>query len=228
MVAEPDYETIYGGIDWAQLESKASEALEMQKRYEADNALRMRSMGALQDLVSGKVDITQTPGYQFRLGEGEKALSRRASASRYYMSPRAEKEMTRFGQEYASGEYANEFVRLFKMAYTPSWSPRGGSPAPPTLATMQDKYKGWGGTQQAPSEAPAPAMAPPPDPTKKEEERPSMAALQYAPGGQFVYDPNVNKMFGAGYGTSSYGGGGGATVKQPAPWMNYQNKSYSR
>jgi hypothetical protein len=65
-------------------------------------------------MMSGEYDITQTPGYQFRLEEGYKGLERSQAGRR--LGGRAAKEAMRYGQEYASGEYGKEFERLRGMA----------------------------------------------------------------------------------------------------------------
>ncbi|KKN66531.1 hypothetical protein LCGC14_0470650 [marine sediment metagenome] len=56
-------------------------------------------------------DLEQEPGYQFRLKEGLKSLDRQASVRGDLVSGRALKAATRYGQEYASGEYTNAFNR---------------------------------------------------------------------------------------------------------------------
>lgn len=61
-----------------------------------------------------KYDFTATPGYEFRLGEGQKGLERSQIGRR--LSGRALKESMRYGQEYASGEFANQFSRLSSLA----------------------------------------------------------------------------------------------------------------
>ena len=58
--------------------------------------------------------LQQTPGYQFRLNEGNKALDRFQSAGRI-TGGRAIKEAMRYGQDYASGEYGNYLEGLFRL-----------------------------------------------------------------------------------------------------------------
>ena len=55
--------------------------------------------------------MTQDPGYAFRLAEGLKAMERGAAARGGLMSGTALKAAQRYGQEYASGEYTNAFNR---------------------------------------------------------------------------------------------------------------------
>lgn len=73
-----------------------------------------RALTKLEDMISGNYDITETPGYDFRLQEGYKGVERSQAGRR--LSGRAAKEMARYGQEYASAEYGNEFNRLSQIA----------------------------------------------------------------------------------------------------------------
>jgi hypothetical protein len=56
-------------------------------------------------------DLPMDPGYQFRLGEGMKALDRRLSAGGRMFSGGALKAGQQYGQELASQEYMNAFNR---------------------------------------------------------------------------------------------------------------------
>ncbi len=58
------------------------------------------------------MDQFQTdPGYEFRLGEGEKALNRAMAAQGRSLSPDAVKALQTYGQNLASDEYQNAFNR---------------------------------------------------------------------------------------------------------------------
>lgn len=57
-------------------------------------------------------DFQADPGYQFRLSEGQKALERSAAARGGLISGGSQKELQRYGQDYASGEYGNWLSRL--------------------------------------------------------------------------------------------------------------------
>lgn len=59
--------------------------------------------------------LQKTPGYQFRLEEGLRALDRSAAA-RGGFGGRNLRDMMRYGQDYASSEYGNEFNRRAAMA----------------------------------------------------------------------------------------------------------------
>ena len=61
-----------------------------------------------------KYDFQESPGYQFRLGEGTKALERSQAGRR--LGGRAAKEAVRYGQGAASQEYGQQFGRLATIA----------------------------------------------------------------------------------------------------------------
>lgn len=58
--------------------------------------------------------LQASPGYQFRLSEGMKALER--NQSRYRFTPRAAKEMTRYSQGVASDEFGRFLESQFRLA----------------------------------------------------------------------------------------------------------------
>jgi len=60
---------------------------------------------------TGTVDLTQDPGYAFRLSEGQKALDRSAAARGGLISGGALKAAQRFGQDLGSQEYQNAYNR---------------------------------------------------------------------------------------------------------------------
>jgi hypothetical protein len=73
-------------------------------------------------MLSGQPgDLTQiaakaletSPGFQFRLGEGMKALERSAAAKGTLLTGGTLKGLTRYAQDYASNEYGNQYARLF-------------------------------------------------------------------------------------------------------------------
>lgn len=77
------------------------------------NALQrlQQQTGAMPAAFSGQVDLSQDPGYAFRLAEGQKALERSAAARGGLLSGAALKGTQRFGQELASQEYQNAYNR---------------------------------------------------------------------------------------------------------------------
>lgn len=56
------------------------------------------------------------PGYNFRLGEGMKALERNAAARGGLISGSALKAAQRYGQDYASNEFGNAYNRMANLA----------------------------------------------------------------------------------------------------------------
>lgn len=66
----------------------------------------------LQDPNFGK-NLEMDPGYQFRLSEGNKAINAAAASRGSSMSGGAMKSLTRYGQDYASGEYNNAYNRQY-------------------------------------------------------------------------------------------------------------------
>ncbi len=57
-------------------------------------------------------DFTKDPGYDFRMAEGQKALERSAAARGGLQSGGTMKALSRYGQDYASGEYQNAYNRF--------------------------------------------------------------------------------------------------------------------
>lgn len=57
-------------------------------------------------------DFTKDPGYQFRLDEGRKALEASAAARGMLLSGATLKELDRYNQDFASGEYSNAYNRF--------------------------------------------------------------------------------------------------------------------
>lgn len=87
------------------------------------------AMGTLDPLLTtGKVKVgsktltadqwmqTVDPGYQFRLGEGERLISSRQASAGDRLSGRARKELMRYGQGYASSEFDSSVRRLHNLA----------------------------------------------------------------------------------------------------------------
>lgn len=56
-------------------------------------------------------DVSQTPGYQFRLGQGTQAIDRGAAAKGGLRSGATDIDLMKFGQGFASNEYQKEFDR---------------------------------------------------------------------------------------------------------------------
>jgi hypothetical protein len=65
-------------------------------------------------------EASQSPGFQFRLDEAMKAISRGSAANGTFLSGRTGKEMTRYAQDYASSEYDKVYNRKlgeYRQAY---------------------------------------------------------------------------------------------------------------
>jgi hypothetical protein len=60
--------------------------------------------------------LETSPGYQFRLGEGLKALERSAAARGTLLTGGTLKGLARYGQDYASNEYANRVQQLMGLS----------------------------------------------------------------------------------------------------------------
>lgn len=64
----------------------------------------------------GDFDITETPGYEFRMDQGMNALNRSLASTGNRLSGRAAKAAQRYGQGLASQEFQNRFNRLASLA----------------------------------------------------------------------------------------------------------------
>lgn len=93
--------------------SAVSGSYEDQKKYlNPYNDLGIKSLA---QLTSGNL-MQNDPGYQFRLDEGNKAINASLAARGLGNSGAALKSLTKYGQDYASGEYGNAFNRQMQMA----------------------------------------------------------------------------------------------------------------
>jgi hypothetical protein len=91
---------------------------EQQKLQEPWRQAGVNALGKMQEqygnmpaAFTGQVDLTQDPGYAFRLSEGQKALDRSAAARGGLISGGALKAAQRFGQDLGSQEYQNAYNR---------------------------------------------------------------------------------------------------------------------
>lgn len=60
--------------------------------------------------------LQSTPGYQFRLNEGLQGVNNSAAARGGLLSGGTMKALTKYGQDFASNEYQNQFNRLNTMS----------------------------------------------------------------------------------------------------------------
>lgn len=89
-----------------------------QSRADNQPLLDMRNaiLPQLQGLATNPSSITQDPGYQFGLSEGNKLLSNRATAAGNYYSGQQLKEANRYGQDYAGTKLDQSINRLLGVA----------------------------------------------------------------------------------------------------------------
>ena len=76
--------------------------------------LEMQREGAPE--FTGPGDFEASPGYQFRLAEGQKALERSAASKGKLLSGGSLKAATRYGQDYATNDYDNFLRRYYNRA----------------------------------------------------------------------------------------------------------------
>ena len=126
--------SIIGGVTSSKAASTAAQATEnaantsaasqermFNKSVELQEPWRQAGINALAKLgtgFTGQVDMTQDPGYQFRLSEGLKALNRQQAAGGNFLSGGALKAAARYGQDYASNEYQNAYNRALTQYNT--------------------------------------------------------------------------------------------------------------
>jgi hypothetical protein len=87
-----------------------------EKQLELQQPFQEAGVNALAKMQKGVVSDYMDPSYQFRLGEGMKALERNAAARGGLISGGALKAAQRYGQDYASQEFGNAYNRLAAMA----------------------------------------------------------------------------------------------------------------
>lgn len=75
----------------------------------------MENLSQLSNIPEYTFNYQQDPGYQFRMNEGNKAIDRMTASGRLPGGGATLKALTRFGQDYASNEYANSFNRDYGM-----------------------------------------------------------------------------------------------------------------
>ena len=118
-----------GGVDASNAASKAAnmqaqsadQATQLQrdmfnKQVELQQPWQQAGVNALNKMQSGDVMGMMDPSYQFRLGEGMKALDRQAAARGGLISGGALKAAQRYGQDFASTEFGNAYNRLAGLA----------------------------------------------------------------------------------------------------------------
>lgn len=102
---------------------RATESQErmFERNVELQEPWRQAGVNALAKMgtgFTGQVDLTQDPGYAFRMSEGMKALERGAAARGGLLSGGTLKATQRFGQDLASQEYQNAYNRALTQYNT--------------------------------------------------------------------------------------------------------------
>lgn len=128
---------VVGAAGSAFAASKAADAQKSAARTAANTELQMfertaemqapwreAGEGALKDLTAGTTaggdymrdftaaDFQRDPGYQFRMDEGMRGVEASAAARGGALSGGALKDISRFGQDFASGEFSNAYNRF--------------------------------------------------------------------------------------------------------------------
>jgi hypothetical protein len=128
---------VIGGVVASNSASKAAKAqenaanlasqTELEQYYQNREDMqpwREAGQGALKQLTAGTAvggdfnrdftlaDFTRDPGYDFRMQQGQQALERSAAARGGVLGGAALKGITRYGQDFASGEYQNAYNRF--------------------------------------------------------------------------------------------------------------------
>jgi hypothetical protein len=106
-----------------------AQQLKMYEQGRADTApwreTGTKALNALWERVQrGPGEYTSSPGYAFRVGEGQKAIDRSAAARGGLLSGRAIKEGTRYAEDYATNDYQNWLANYY-ASLTPLQSVSG-------------------------------------------------------------------------------------------------------
>lgn len=75
-----------------------------------------QAIGQLSDMLQPGYDYTASPGYQFRFGEGQRAVESGAAARGTLMSGGTLKDLVRFGDGVASQDFNQQFNRVASVA----------------------------------------------------------------------------------------------------------------
>ena len=75
-----------------------------------------QAIGQLSDMLKPGYDYTTSPGYQFRFGEGQRAVESSAAAKGLLMSGGTLKDLTRFGQGIGAADFTDQFNRTASVA----------------------------------------------------------------------------------------------------------------
>ena len=88
-----------------------------------------KAIGSLSDMLQPGYDHTTSPGYQFRFGEGQRAIEGGAASKGMLMSGGTLKDLVRYGQGVAADDFNQQFNRTASVA-------AGGQQANQTLGQL--------------------------------------------------------------------------------------------
>jgi hypothetical protein len=114
--------SIYGGMQGASAADKAGKMAERAYQQQRKDLAPQRRLGAestnmLRDIyLRGDKPFEASPGYQFRVDEGRKAMERSAAARGMLNSGGMLRQLQEYGQGAATQEYGNQFNRLAHLA----------------------------------------------------------------------------------------------------------------
>lgn len=114
-----------------------------ERQVELQEPWRQAGINALAKLgtgFTGQVDLTQDPGYAFRMSEGMKGLERSAAARGGLLSGGTLKGIQRFGQDLASQEYQNAYNRALTQYNTTAALAGVGQTATNALSGAAGQY----------------------------------------------------------------------------------------
>lgn len=96
------------------------------------------AIGSLSAMLQPGYDHTTSPGYQFRFGEGQRAIESSAAARGSLMSGGTLKDLARFGQGIAADDFNQSFNRTASVA-------AGGQQVNQTLGQLGAQNAQYGG-----------------------------------------------------------------------------------
>ena len=114
----------YAGDLQAQAQHEATEEQKRQYDLGREDLAPWREAGekALTDyanmISAGPGEFEKSPGYEFRLGEGVKAMERGAAARGGQLGGAQQKALTRYGQDYATNDY-DAFLNRYYQKMNP-------------------------------------------------------------------------------------------------------------
>lgn len=113
--------SLVGGGLQSSAQKKANKLAGAMFRYQKDTQAPYvqagrQSLADLMALMQDPSTIQDTAGYQFRFGEGKRALEGNMAARGGLLGGAALKRLTQYGQGFASNEFQNQFNRLSQLA----------------------------------------------------------------------------------------------------------------